>query len=556
MKKFYKINIAILCTMILMMNIFSGMILAEEPITPESNERPLVIIAADRWMPTFKAGETADLSIPIQNRSNTPATQVRVSVDLGDIKSAPFEIDRMLLTRHVGYLTGTMVVNFKVKVPANAKAQLYPLNVSVSWSSEAGDSGSESATIYIKIENNLKQPVLKLQTVNIDGNRLPVGKSSAVSLVMLNDSDLPIKELELKLGGFASDGINLDHGSDTQFVASMKAKESKPIEYGLYINPDMKSGTYTLDLTAKFKDQHDTEYSKEFKVYIPVSGKGSSDDLTPRIIIENYNFGGEYARAGKTFTLQLSLLNTNQNKPIKNLKVSLSSEGGIFSPVGGSNSFYVADMDPQARFDKSLNLKPKMAAENGTHTITATLDYQDEDGTKLTETEVISIPVTQLLQLSTSEVVIPDQVFAQSPTAISLDFYNTGRAVVRNLMIRTKGGFEIQNGDVYIGNVEAGKDDYYDVTVIPAKEGKCQGTIILEYDDETGEHYIVEKPFTMTVLPAQEAPVDPGMQQPEPEKSKIPKWLIPAAGGLGFLLVLFFVIRHFRKKKQEIEFDE
>lgn len=558
MKNFSRISITILCILILLMNNAASMVLADnEGTLPDTKqENPLVIIAAERWMPTFKAGETADLNIPIQNRSNTPATQVKVSVDIGDIKTAPFEIDKMLLTQHVGYLTGTMVVNFKIKVPTNAKAQIYPLNVSVSWSSEEGAGGSESATVYIKIVNDFKQPLVKLQTVNFDGDRLPGGKSSVVSLVMFNDSDLAIKDLQLKLSGFTTNGINLDRGSDTQFVANMKAKEFKPVDYRLYIDSAMESGTYTLDLAITYKDQQDSEYSKEFKVYIPVSGKGSSDDLTPRIIIDNYNFGGDYARAGQTFTLLLSLLNTSSNKSIKNLKVSLSSEGGIFAPVACSNSFYVADLPPQGRMEKSLTLKPKNAAENGTHMITATLDYQDEKGTKFTETEIISIPVTQLLQLTTSEVVIPDQVFAQSPTAISLDFYNTGRAIVRNLMITTKGDFEIQNGDIYIGNLEAGKDDYYDVTVIPPKEGKFKGIITLDYDDEAGQHYKVEKPFQLTALAPQEVPANPGMEEPQPEPSKFPKWLIPTAGGLVFLLVLWFIIRHFRKKKQEVSFDE
>lgn len=557
MKQFYRIIISFLCIIMLIMSMSGNTLLADDsivPVTPPEN--PLVIIAAERWMPTFKAGETSDLNIPIQNRSNTPATQVRVSVDLGDIKTAPFEIDKMLLTRHIGYLTGTTLVGFKVTVPVNAKPQIYPLNVSVSWSSEQGAGGSESATVYVKIENDLKQPIVKLQTISFDGDRLPIGKSSMVSLVMFNDSDLPIKDLELKLSGFNSNGINLDRWPDTQFVDKMKAKEVKSIAYRLYIDPVMESGTYNLDLAVKYKDQHDTEYTKELKVYVPVSGKGGSDDLTPRIIIDNYSFGGEYAHAGQTFPLLLSLLNTSQSKAIKNLKVSLSSEGGVFTPVGSSASFYIADLPPQNQMDKTLTLKPKTGAENGTHSITATLDYQDDKGNKYTETEVISIPVTQPLQLTTSEVVIPDQVFAQSPTAISVDFYNTGRAVIRNLMITTKGGFEIQNGDIYIGNLEAGKDDYYDVTVIPAKEGKFNGIIILEYDDEIGEHYKIEKPFTLTALAPQEMPMEPGMEEPQPEPDKFPRWMIPAAGGLVLLVAAGLIIRRFRKKRQEIDFDE
>ncbi len=558
MKQFNRPTFFALGLLILIMGMSGGVALAEDPIfvPVKPPENPLVIIAADRWMPVFQAGETADLNIPIQNRSNTPATQVRVSVDIGDIKTAPFEIDKMLLTRHVGYLTGTMVVGFKVKVPANAKPQLYPLNVTVSWSSEEGVSGSESATIYVKIENSLKQPLVKLQTVNFKGDRLPAGQASPIALVMFNDSDLAIKDLELKLSGFSPNGLNLKSGSDTQFVQNMPPHETKPIEYLLFIDPKMESGTYTLDLAVKYQDQQNTEYTKEFKVYVPVDGKGSQDDLTPRIIIDNYSLDSEYARAGQAFTLVLSLLNTSSSKAIKNLKVSLSSEGGVFSPVGCSNSFYIADLPPQGRMDQTLVLKPKTGAENGTHSITATLDYQDEKGTKFTETEIISIPVAQPLQLTTSEVVIPEQIFAGNPTAISLDFYNTGRAMIRNLMITTQGDFEVQNGDVFVGNLEAGKDDYYDVTVIAPQEGKFKGVIALEYDDDTDAHYKIEKPFTLTVLPPQEMPPEPGMENPQVKDGKFKKRMIPAAGVPVLLLVLWLFIRRRRKKQQEVSFDE
>jgi len=191
MKGLVRTVFSILIVTALIMNFTNPLQAEDEPIIPiKPPEPPLVIIAGDRWMPVFKAGEISDLNIPIQNRSNTPATQVRVSVDLGDIKTAPFEIDKMHLTRHVGSFAGTMVVGFKVKVAANAKPQTYPINVSVTWSSETGAGGSESATVYVKIENDLKQPLLKLQNVSFEGERLPGGKSSVINLNIFNDSDL------------------------------------------------------------------------------------------------------------------------------------------------------------------------------------------------------------------------------------------------------------------------------------------------------------------------------------------------------------------------------
>jgi len=554
MKAIVRTTISILAIILLMTNL-SNRALGENDIPIIPPEDPMVIIDTDKEMPVFKAGETGYLDIPIYNRSSTAATRVTVSIDLGDLKTAPFEIDKMNLTRHVSNISGKTMVGFKVKVPVNIKPQIYPINASVSWSSPYGSSGSDSATIYVKIENDLKQPDVILQNIKFEGERLPAGKVSIIYLNMFNDGDLIINNLEMKLSGFTPNGINLHNWSDAQTVKSIKKNETRPVAYQLHIDPSMESGTYTLDLTYKYQDERQTEYSKEAKVYIPIDGKGAKDDFTPRIIIDYYDFGGDYILAGQSFPLFLSLLNTNESKSIKNLKVSLNSEGGIFSPTGSSNSFFVADLPPGQHTDKTITFKSKPTAENETHNITATLDYQDESGNKFTETEIISIPVNQKLQLTTSEVIIPDQVFAQMPTAITLDFYNTGRAVIRNLMITTRGDVEIQNGDIYIGNLEAGHKDYYDVTIIPSQEGKVSGVILFEYDDEMGEHYHIEKPFSLTVMAAQEPPMEPGNMEPPPEEKKIKKWMIAAAAGVVLLATGLF-IRRIRKKRREVEFDE
>lgn len=555
MKNHYQKLISIICLLTLFTFLNGYVVLAEDD--PDiSQEPPSISIGTDQYMPVLQAGTAAELNIPLKNRNDSPVSNVKVTLDIGDIKSAPFTIDNMQLTKHLPGVGKNSLVTYKLRVLSSAKSQLYPVTVTASWSSSMFGSGSDSATIYVKIENNLKQPSVKLQQVKFEGNRIPAGKTSLVSLIMYNDSSLDIKNMEIKLSGFAPNTINVDNCPDTLEIKSMKAGEIKPADFRLYFDPALESGTYTLDLAMKYTDLQDTEYTKEMKIYLPVSGKGSNDDLTPRVIIDNYTFGGEYAQAGKTFPLTLSLLNTSKSKAIENLKVSLSSEGGVFSPAGGSNSFYVAELLPQGKLEKTLAFKPKTAAESGTHIITATLDYQDESGTKLSETEVISIPVAQQLQLTTSEVVIPDQVFAQSPTAITLDFYNTGRALIRNLMITTKGDFPIQNGDVYIGNLESGKNDYYDVTVLPGEKGNFKGMIILEYDDETGQHFKLEKPFTLNVEAAQEIPVDPGMEQPQPEQSKIPKWAYAVGAGVLALLAIWFIVRRIRKKKQEVELDE
>lgn len=523
------------------------------------SEDPNIIIGRDMKIPVFKAGERVSLLIPVENTTGTQAKDFRISLSIGDLKDFPFEIDKMSFTKNISYLSGDsrQFINFYVTVPRNVESKVYPITVNAQYSTDYGSGGSASGTVYVKIENENKKPVLKLADVDFAGDRLPSGKTTAVNLNIKNNGDLPVKDVELHLSGFTANGLNLDKWPDTQNIKIIKANELRPVTFKISVDPEMESGTYTLDLAMKYKDEYDVEYTQESKVYLPVDGKGSHDDLTPRIIMDNYYFDGEYVLAGEVFPLTMSFVNTSEATTVKNIKISLNSDGDVFCPIGSSNSFYIREIEPGGQIEQSIMLKPKVNAECQTYNINADIDYQDVDGNKFNEKEIISIPVTQKIKLNISDVETPPDAYIDSPAGISVDFFNTGRALIRNLTIHTEGDFDTQDGNIYVGNIETGKDDYYDVTITPHKEGKLTGKIIFEYDDDSGKHYIEEKDFNIQVIEQEELPMpDMPEDMQQPETNKWIKWVLPAAGLLLVVGVVLIIRKRRLKKQEEVDFDE
>ena len=549
-------------SLILIFSLLSTSIVEASDWGDGPKENPRIIIARDSWMPEYKAGETVNLSIPIENVSSTSATNVRVSIAPADSGNFPFEMDKMTFTKYAYSLSGRSVFSYKVKIPSNTKPGTYPINVSLTYEGDGDGSigGSESATIYVKIVNDYKQPELKLMGLDLPEDKLPVGTSSLIKLRIQNLGDLMIKNVELKLNGFSSQGINLDNWPDIQYVKSLEGHAVKLVEYKLFIDSKVESGTYPLDLNLKYKDENDKEYTHDTVLYVPVSGKGSTDDLTPRVIIDNYYYPSEYVEAGQTFPLTISFYNTNESTAVKNIKVSLNSDEQIFSPVGSSNSFFIKEIKPQEFSENIINLKAKIDAENRNYNISADIEYQDESGEKFTEKEMISIPVNQQLNLTISNIEMPPQIFEGSPTSLAVDFYNTGRTIIRNLIIKTEGDFEIQDGTLFIGNLEPGKDNYYDVTIIAHEEGELEGKIIFEYEDGVGTKFTSEQPFILEVM-AYEEPHMMGFENDldsAEKQSTLKKWHI-AAGILVLIvgLTAFLIIRRRRKKKlEEVFLDE
>ena len=526
---------------------------------PEYTEpEPVIVIAADRWMPEFEAGSDSVLNIPIKNAGGR-AYNTRISLNVSDPKTIPFQVDKMSFNRYISSFTGDTVYSIPISIPANTEPGIYPLSINVTYQSASGGGGSESATVYIKITSNVRQPQLKLLGIQTEGDELKAGSSQVVKLNLKNDSDIPINSINLRLSGFATDGINLDNWPDSQFVTAMEAGELHPVEFRLQAGSKMAIGTYPLDLAIEFKDQYHRKYTQEQKVYLPVAGKGEQGDLIPRILLEDYYLGGDYVQAGQTFPLTLVFSNTSENVTVANIKVSLASEGDVFAPVGSSSSFYFPKIAPEETAEHTIWLHVQPNAEHKVYTLLANLNYQDEDGNKLEEQEAISLPVTKEIKLVTSEVITPTEVYPGSPTNITLDLYNTGRSTIRNLMINTEGDFEVQNGSLFIGTLEAGQDDYYDATLVVPQEGEYQGKVILSYEDEMGNTYQLEKPFTLNVmLPPEPPSFGPEMPMEEVGQSPVKKWMI----AIGTLVVLAAVVtiillrRRHRRRMKEVELDE
>jgi hypothetical protein len=556
------------------------------------------------------------------------------------------------------------------------EGKIYPLKFNIECSSLSGSSLSQSDTVNVKIENNLRTPSLQLSKVSIEGDTLTSGKTKSVTLHIENTGDLTVKDVDVRLSGFSNDGLILGTTIDTQSIKVIEGRKQQSAVFKIAADSAMESGTYSLDLTMNYKDEYNKAYKDETKIYLPVDSIGenetsfSFDNLTypdgmigtnsdfkvsfdlkntsdseakgiqvsidggnevlpksapvknikilspgesrnlefilfakdgiesknypvkisvayeamdgrtkttrnisqyvgilindqgsksgvPKIIIDNYDYNGEFVKAGETFPLNLSFYNTNKGSAVRNVKVSLSADDGVFSPVGSSNSFYIGEVPAGGRVQKSLNLKPKIDASYKTYNITADIEYEDHKGEKLAAKEVISIPVIQEVKLLISDAEVPTENFVGGAVGISMEFYNVGRALIRNLMIRTEGDFEIRDGSLYVGDLEAGKDNYYDATIVPNKTGTLTGKVIFEYDNEIGEHYIIEKDLQIQVIEMPPQPMDdPAMEAPQPQPGLSKKtWailiviLLGAGGG-------FTWFRKRKKKLEEVASDE
>lgn len=291
----------------------------------------------------------------------------------------------------------------------------------------------------------------------------------------------------------------------------------------------------------------------------------------PKLIIDNYELTPSMPMAGHSFTMNLSFYNTNSEYSVRNIKISLSSESGtgangqtiggtVFSPVNSSNTFYIPYIAPGDSIEKTIKMAvlPNAAAQN--YTITATYEYEDYLGNPYTATETVGVPVIQEAKIGTSEVITMG-LNTSEPTNIDLDFFNSGKDTLSNLMISIEGtNLEVMgNSTQFVGNFSPGSSEHFSANVLALAEGEVNGKIILSYETSTGETKKLEKEFSTFAMNTTKELGKTGKDGMNSEIEIHPKNNHPASNinysyigaGLAIIVIILVVLYRYKKKKKE-----
>jgi hypothetical protein len=230
---------------------------------------------------------------------------------------------------------------------------------------------------------------------------------------------------------------------------------------------------------------------------------------------------------------------------VRNIKIYFTvpdggenSSGSVFTPVNSSNTIFVDEIGPKAQAVRTLEFYTIPDAKPKTYSLTANFEYQDDVGAEYKATEIIGVPVSQQVNLETSDLQLPPQSFVGQPLPVSLQFYNTGKATISNLMFKLEGNFDVENASYYVGTFEVGASDYFEATATPTTPGPQSGKIVISFDDPSGEHIEISKEVAFEAQEMMMPEMPPGMEAPgmnPPGSSKKP--LV-----IGILVLLVLII--------------
>lgn len=554
----------------------------DEPVHPSPMDPPKVagnaiIVKEGSPLQTINAGQSKTLRIQLTNTTNSILGKIQISSALPE--GMTFNASDATKSINLGRKeTAELTLDVAAGKDMTSGTQTIQLKAMYKYGSEIK---TEDIPVYLKVTGMEEQSgsggTLAVTNYKVDKTTVPAGESFKLNVTVQNNTGKAVQGVQVKLDGLATEGITVNGGLDTQTIQNLGKGASTTLTYNMTTSKKLETGNQILTVNLK---NGETEVAS--KVFVPVKGtKTSSEDTEgagmskPQIIMQSYSFGESSVVGGETFPLSLNVKNTSSTSSIENVKMTIESApdettGGVFTPANSSNTFFIAKVPAGGVFSEQIDMLVKADAAPKSYGLQVKFSYEavlDGKRETLEATETITVPVTQPDRFQVNEVEMYSPIYLGDSPSISVQYVNQGKSTIFNLSVEATGeNFTTGESKSYIGNVESGASDSFDLSINPIDVGPLTGTLKFTYEDANGDTKEIIREFSSEVMQMDMPAIDdPGMEpMPEEPKGGLPVWawiLIGLGSAIVVAVVVIVVLVKVKARKKRLleendEFDD
>ena len=511
---------------------------------------------------SMSPGTAATLSGIVKNTGSQDMYMTEVS--LTNLTTEGITISGGFNSVQIGRLNvgQTSSFSFQLASSADMVAGNYPVTIQLKYQDAYGKEFTKEQQYYVNVGGvGGKTSQLEIRGMKEPQGVYGVNQNFPVQFELYNAGQVAAKDIVITAEALDPTAV-VPKSSSVKTISSLAPGASMPLSFTFAGTNQATSQNYAIQFLVEYTSGGTKVHS--FKQYAganisnPEKDKEGEEEnpSKPKIIVSNYVCDPLIVMAGQEFDLNLTLTNTHAAKGVKNIKMFLtlaeetSSEsqksGNIFTPVNSSNTFYFDAIAPKGSVEKDLRLYVVPNAQPKTYTLTVNFEYEDAEGKEYTATELLGINVEQETELSIDEFALPETIEQYTPVTVSFSYYNTGKVALSNLMFKVEGDVECSQKSTYIGNLDSGSSDYYEVSFTPNNIGQVPVDIVAVYEDPSGETQEIRRSFVLNVTEPMMMDEDMEGQQPENTLN------IKNVGiALCVLLVLAAALFFFIKKQKE-----
>lgn len=538
---------------------------------------PQIVVSRVDIMPsnTVSAGDVIAVGFALENIGTGPAKDLKISLE--GLSNDEFSLAKGVNSKIVQLVEigGKSYVYFELKASQKIKAGNYELKMNMSYKDIKNETIKEESNFFITVASGKdKSSNIIIENLSYPTSSIGQNKEANISFDIRNQGQMDAKNIIITANSADQTGL-VPKTVSTIKINSLAKGATEKIDFKFLSTSSATTKNYPIEITVSYTDDfgEKSEINQFVGLFVNAPEEGDPAKGKPKLIIDKYSFEPQLVKAGENFNMTLSFYNTSSKKAVKNIKIFLTAEAGsnsdgsgggssAFTPVDSSNTFYIDSIPPKGRVEKTITMFTIPDAIAKTHTITANFEYEDSEGTELKDIELIGVPVVQNARLETGELSYFPEAMVGEPVPVSLEFYNTGKVTLYNMMVKLEGNFQMENGSYYVGNFASGGSEFFEGMVIPNEPGELTGEVVFTYEDSTGQEQELRKDFTLNVMempPMEEFPGDmPPMEDQKPGGIKgilKSKWLWISLVAI-LAIVGGVIIYKKKKKKKEMSFDE
>ncbi len=522
---------------------------------------------------TIVPGVEDGIVMHIQNAGTINAKDVKVTL-------SGFSNEGLVLDRDVDTKTSNTIIagqtdifSFRIKAGVDAVGKTVPITAKIEYIDDYGNPYSKESVMYFEVEG-IDISGADVAVTNLSyPKKLKENQDFKVAFTVKNNGTIDLKDVEISVD-YPQDFVATEPSK--KVIKELKAGESIDFKTALRTKSELSTQNYDGWVTVNYHVKGDkSEDGGKIQEYMGFFITDQTAGSKPKLIIDNYDYGGEYVYAGEPYQLNLHIKNTSTSESTRNIKVTLTSEDSVFTPVDSSSSFFINNIGPGEVYDHTIDLKTKIDAAVKIYSLTVKMEYEDGQGNAYDENknpyaeeENLSIAVAQPVRLETGDLVIPSDVSVGEPFYIEQEFYNMGKSTMYNMMVKAE-GVESNESNYFVGNFEAGSSDYYSAQCYASEEGTVEGKLIFSFEDALGNVTTKEQPFSFTATAGMTSDFsndgfgnggdvafdDPNMMM-EPDEQGLPvKTILIVLAVIVIILVIVFMMRR-RKKKRLKELED
>ena len=355
---------------------------------------------------------------------------------------------------------------------------------------------------------DMEAPVINAVAESITPYPVEPGFDFTVQLRVYND------------GGEIAENVSIDFlESDAFFLTGKDDDFSKPFSlcsvcskdniYYFTVLPDVKSGEYPIIFKIK---EGNVVY--EEKVFVRVIGE-------PDIIFDAVLLNGTVAPDG-SFNAELTIKNVGTGIA-RNIKVVPQTLGFVME---NANLIFIDEIEPENLIKEKVHFMISDSNSPGPQKLVFGITYKDEKSNSYSLEQSLGVKLLNKVKLDIAAVTVDPQLIMEGERAIvTVRVENLGEGKAENVQVFLQNdGFDGQN-KAYIGKLDEDEDAPAVFALIPSKSGKHDFTVKVTYEDDEGEHELID---TLELLVLE-------------KNNFLTEILIAAAVGLiGFIGFMFF----------------